>query len=1195
MKKFLFLCIATVLGAFASSSFSQTWTPTPPKGCELKSSGLDTVYLYNVGAAQFLNAGNAWGTHAKLAPTGLPIRLTSYDFEDVIDGNPDTYWNIFFFEGAKSKQLLYNDDGSNCYVDHWKDDATIAQWAITEVGDYYRIQSIMYQDTFDPDLFVGHNPEREDRDQNGNLMGTNTSVYCDITEDEGDNIHIDWLIVAKKDYEVWIDVNGRKQTLAGLIEMAQEYGVEPSKAITVLEDENATATQVQAAIDGIKAEIISGLQNVASEDDPIDVTSLFLINPDFNGKSTEGWTLTGAYAQTQNNNPWYIEVQNDNGDWVRTDEIGLDTGGWLEFWKESGLDADQDAHQVIKDLPAGSYTLELVGFGLGAQLYAITNGIEQTASLSSHLEYVNFSFTHVGGDLTFGVKYSPSNNTNWVTVDKFRLKYLGEGDNPLLIILNNELATIEPYYDESSDDEFSQTLFDELKTIYDNAEKLIGSMSSDEAATKAAIDAIHDIRARIGEEAAAYTKIITLIEVTAPNDVKKYQSLSRQGGDAYEQLCETIEAIIDGYQTKRNNRTYTKETIDADIDVYKKAVKEGELAARDDLRAIFEAAVAEGKPLDYDLDITPLFDEMDYSYNTFGVNYPNIPDTLWQNATGTTNFKTWYGTAEVWDVRTYDIYREISLPKGKYTITVNAFYQEGDPDMNYMNYMNEMTEGFSYLYAGNKQTVICSKATLASETEVPGWSSFNITDEMGEQVTLWAPYSQATAHEVFTTEPYAEQTLNRVSAILSTDGILRFGIKSGDGLQARAWTIWEGFHIYYNAASASDYNEELEQLMEQIEGCSDGGVLAATDKIDKALVSAEKALTSNDVNVKRAAIDELREAIDYAEKATELVDQLMSALDTYIEKLDAADTDEIHSYYTAFVELIEEMDAAVVAEDFESNEQMEGWLESLPVEWAKYLAGWTELDKASVAEPVDFSVALMNPTFDYDGYEGWTAEFEKKEGNDTDGCVEFWNSSNFDFYQELALLRPGFYRLSVNAFYRAGWGDDEINVISIPDSVLENNAYLYAGDVSKKLVQWSDLERGAVEGAKEELQKIYPGLDGTEFSLNDGTVFVAPNSRLHFESFIDAGRYANELVFEYKEGQGPIRLGVRKDKTIREDWVAMDNFVLEYFGNESPDAVRGIAATDNNAPAAIYNLAGQKVNRMQAGIYIVNGHKVVKR
>ena len=92
-------------------------------------------------------------------------------------------------------------------------------------------------------------------------------------------------------------------------------------------------------------------------------------------------------------------------------------------------------------------------------------------------------------------------------------------------------------------------------------------------------------------------------------------------------------------------------------------------------------------------------------------------------------------------------------------------------------------------------------------------------------------------------------------------------------------------------------------------------------------------------------------------------------------------------------------------------------------------------------------------------------------------------------------------------------------------------------------------------------------------------------------SFSQFGKYANSMYFHYTGGA--IKIGLYQDVVYSNDWTPFGHIALFYIGTEAPDAIEGINADADKriANAAIYNLAGQKVSKMQKGIYIVGGKK----
>ena len=212
-----------VIATLALTAFAQTtWTPPAldeSLGVELKSSSTDTVYLYNVGAAQFLIGGTDWGTHAALGTNGLPIRLTS---------NAEDAWTVYFFEGSKSQQILGRSTEADLFIDYNNNNGWCTTFTFTKVGNYYRIQSNVNDETFGqeayPGTYIGQVPTREDIDHNNNSLGFGAGVYGNVTLDEPD-AHVDWLIISKENYKAYNELVTVKQQLLSLINTAEENDV----------------------------------------------------------------------------------------------------------------------------------------------------------------------------------------------------------------------------------------------------------------------------------------------------------------------------------------------------------------------------------------------------------------------------------------------------------------------------------------------------------------------------------------------------------------------------------------------------------------------------------------------------------------------------------------------------------------------------------------------------------------------------------------------------------------------------------------------------------------------------------------------------------------------------------------------------------------------------------------------------------
>ena len=181
----------------------------------------------------------------------------------------------------------------------------------------------------------------------------------------------------------------------------------------------------------------------------IDITEQYLVNPDFTGNSSQGWTWqSDAHSQT-----------------LRCDAMEFWNGTW-NLW------------QVVKDLPAGEYRLSVQAYyrcgendwgypnylagseEISGMMYAgdteqalasiysyhfpegnvpggcwapwgenvyFPNTMESGTDAFGRGAYENqMTFTHSGGDLQIGLRNSNFVQGNWCLFDHFRLEYYGE-------------------------------------------------------------------------------------------------------------------------------------------------------------------------------------------------------------------------------------------------------------------------------------------------------------------------------------------------------------------------------------------------------------------------------------------------------------------------------------------------------------------------------------------------------------------------------------------------------------------------------------------------------------------------------------------------------------------------------------------------------------------------------------------------
>ena len=220
--------------------------------------------------------------------------------------------------------------------------------------------------------------------------------------------------------------DGDKQTLATAISNAR-------LAVNAAEDYSTVYEQ----IDGIKSAAMAFIKT-ATIGNEIDVTSAYVVNPDFNRLQLK-WNSTGDWTTWPNvHKRGWSEDHYENGD-VTIDKF-------FEIWEGSNSLADNTISQTIKDLPAGNYRVEADIIATnqsdasvevaGVSLFA-NSSKTAVATENEKPQHFSVEFTqYEDGDCTIGVDVA-NTNANWVAMDNVRLYRLG-GEVPAAVVDANE-------------------------------------------------------------------------------------------------------------------------------------------------------------------------------------------------------------------------------------------------------------------------------------------------------------------------------------------------------------------------------------------------------------------------------------------------------------------------------------------------------------------------------------------------------------------------------------------------------------------------------------------------------------------------------------------------------------------------------------------------------------------------------------
>ena len=1006
-------------------------------------------------------------------------------------------------------------------------------------------------------------------------------------------------------------IDEAKETLLKLIDEGKLYNVDVVPAEEVYNDSNATLEEVLQAIEAQKARNEAGLT---------DLSEFFIINPHFSeGQAVEGGICTYGYDCATNGistdnfsllpvEGWTPNVTKSNGPAGGVFAVG--SGAFLggkDFVVPTAMSDDTTEGQLLGivtcwsnsafykqdvTLPAGSYTISMSYYNAGGADaveknligFVANDGTEHLGETKSFpvgkwtTETLKFDLEgETSGYFTVGYKSTDvgSGKMPHLFVDGFSLIYVGTGINASLLALNAMVSGANKLLSE----DFNADLRKQLADAVDAGQALVLSQSEDDEANKAATEAIKALLGEVNASIAAYKSLKTFRDDVSAATIKYNE-------DEYPKLNVTLTNMLDDVDSALGSLDWTTSKIEETIASLNTIIKEG-------VKKQWDAVIASGKVLAKDLDISVLFDQMAYPYSTSAATNPTIEK--WTK-TGDGQFKTQFGTAEIWSGSAINSFKVSStlteLPVGKYTISTKAFFRNADNVTNFTNY-NETNTPEARLFAGANTVGLTNVAALANDIEgQTGWTSAN-----GDEAAPYVPNNQEAAYNIFNNDEYTSLIQKSVSTVVPQNGSLEFGI-SAEGMEANAWTIWYTFTVTYNAPTASDVAGVLEALKIQAATLQDEvKVVKAADEMIENAKSAHENADMSSVEALMDVMAKYVEAIAYAEKSDSLYKVMVERYDIYTELMS-----EVESEEPKYHALMEEIGSNYEEEGgIEDNEKLQEYIDAIKDKWAAFVQ-YPVLETSSLDDPGNITTAIYNysfidPATQVAGLGGWTYTRDggneiKTGGSEENPAAEFYNNNTFNFYQTLKGLAEGYYQIRVQSFYRAGAAQANADSLTA-ERTYGQNVKLYAktesGEVATSVK--NILQREDEEGSLETGQSATGGETVVKYAGEDE--FYIPNDMTSFCEYTEIGIYWNEVKVHLKAGE-TLTLGLFKDTHIDNDWTIFNNFELYYLGNdEAPDAINAVEVNGEKASAAIYNLAGQRVAKAVKGLYIMDGKKVV--
>ena len=963
----------------------------------------------------------------------------------------------------------------------------------------------------------------------------------------------------------------KEEQLLPLIEAGKELGVDVSASQAVYDNPNATMEQVLQAIEDQKA---------ANASKMTDFTDFFISNAHFTiGTPLDNGVCTYAKDKDANSTPysgmqpipsWTPNAPDADGIASGLFAVGSGETAWLGakgkgfvppatkangetqgnvFGLVSCWEATAYYSQQVT-LPAGSYTITIPTYNSAGGTTAIAknlcgfigdNGEEYLAETTVFpinkwtKETIKFTLEEeTSGIISIG--YTASNNVSGsmphLFIDEFTLTFNGVTDvNPSLVALRGAITNAKNTL--QIDDPYERALQTELEKAINDGQKLVDAQSADVESNTAAATSINNIIRSIRTSIDKYAKLHAFIEGEMTDAINRYNG-THDMQDFAGQLASDKSEYLANYESG----TYTAQQIDDIITAFNGRVKEA-------VKNAFDAAVAAGDG-GHNVDITPIIAQ-NLSFSDMSIEGWQFEGTSGKLASQQS------GVVEVWGTQplSFTAYTVIdNLPAGVYRISAPGFYRSGSITANYEAYANEEPIKPAYLFAGGNRVKLHNQAEMAA-VEPDHLHNTTVGD-------VYLPNGQAMAQALFYYSNDYDLD-NTVLTVLHEDGSLTIGTTADNLDDGGSWVCWGALTITYlghDADIASQLvNEELTSLIEKasVLGANDYVTLIdeACNKLDKAVEAGEDAIESTAMADKLAAVEALKSSIEYAGRCESVLNKWIEICTLYQNIKAWADEDGNFLSNDKTLQALLDRDPEDGAYSIEEAEQI---IASFPKAWSNYVFAQDGVAAATENNPFDVSYVIVNNSF---------------EKLDEDGIgLSVWNVESMN------------------------------NDTGIRSN--ETNTYMMEGSDGHYLFNtWDGPNRGYAIGQDVFLPEGYYTLKCTVAGDADKTIRMHAGEAISELTFADGKDEEGNSVASKTLGQEIMLVFGSKGETINlglsttNAWYKADNFQLFYMGTAAPAGIDEVTATAPIARSGIYDLSGRRVGKVQKGLYIIDGKKVI--
>ena len=1139
-------------------------------------------FLYNVGADQFLGAGNHWGTHVVTATVSeesstqvffwndgialsggaedmnvcvgvLPVKLTKTE-----DG---TYYIEHMGSNRTACYLTSEDAVDGVMTNSWIDGdlGRSAKFNIVAVEGGYTIQAT---NTVEAGTYFGAaDPETEPAE--GEEVVRN--VMNNLTE--GQNII--WRF-APTNYAQCNAYDVRLAFYDKIVE-AEEEGVSTTDAETVYNNPNATAEQIEAAIKALTQAInkqkFATLLSGATNDNPIDATDYVLVNPDFSG-SIDGWVCTFVKGQTATN-IGYQGASYTNGDVTISQFIEA----WQQDTESKKTIGDGKLYQTVYGLPAGKYVLEADVNAVdqyqgnnpvtGAYLYIEAGQFEAKQAVATGNgmpEHFTVTFVNDGSDeLTFGLK-TESTTANWIAADNFRIYYYGEtkftpaqADLEQKITAANDVDTSLPA---------NATTLDAFLNAIEQAQKVLDAMSDDETCV-AASASLKAAQEAFLASAAAYDSFDAYINGEDYNVL-----IEKIFNNNWIELAENIDNYVRDLTSKYS--TYALTTEEA-------------AGVRERVISFITDYISDPSKVNAGDDLTLLLVNPDFSVGTTAdpTGWTIKSGALTELAAATGNIERFHGT--------FNISQTIhNMPAGVYDITVQGFvrhdnanstnetiFYAGDTKTSLMTLEDQWS--YQPIYSNGGENPYIHDGNYDLEMTTPsGDPAYKCNGMGGAYYWFQTPIEDSEGFK-YTPQEGDNFYTNHIKITLREAGDLEIGLMS---TSTTDWVIWDNFQIAYVGDDINIYYQMIEEaqakMMDAVNAEDAFVTKAADDLVNSLNARVDKMTELESSSDALALIGDIEDATAYIKAGVQKKQALDDAIALYNEQ-----SGLVTSSDDGLLTLLRNAEnISSNPSEIESNEAVDELIASFKKALGVYVLYDAE-DEPSVK--YDATAAIINPAYLYLGtysYIGWNVDNVGGAYAANYDEMESFNNERINIYQELEGLKPGFYEIDVQGYYRAGLSAE------LTDSLKQVcNSYIYATtSIGEMTVPMKNIMDGAQEA---------PICESGETPTTDleGTTVYIPENMEAASTYFTNELYPNTLKVQVGE-DGKLTIAIKKWNYIDSDWTIFTGWQLYYLGktganfSDELDAVEELSNINAKA-TQVFSIDGRQSTRLNRGINIV--------